>query len=343
MSVEYIKRLAGPFIGDGSGQKVFTFGFLIFDEGDISVSVADEENALPRALTLGEDFSVQMNEDQAATPGGTITLLADGLAKGAVLAIGSSVPYTQTLTLTNYTRFPPERITRELDRIVVQIQQLKSESDRALKTDETDTQTAAELKEKLLKAAESAFTVASQKAEEAKAYAQEAANSAQFAADTVADLPAQTALRIEEINAAAQAAGDHEIERIRAEGDNELVASGMGCGEVTWALTDAVEPGSEITIPNGLKYLVGRKHLRVSWNGVQLYRGQNFDEVGTDDAFSTTIKLLFAAQAGDELNAWVGALGKGEIADAVSLANQALDSVSALSQRVVYKDEQAAE
>lgn len=343
MSVEYIKRLAGPFIGDGSGQKVFTFGFLIFDEGDVSVSVADEENALPRSLTLGEDFSVQMNEDQAATPGGTITLLADGLAKGAVLAIGSSVPYTQTLTLTNYTRFPPERITRELDRIVVQIQQLKSESDRALKTDETDTQTAAELKEKLLKAAESAFTVASQKAEEAKAYAQEAANSAQFAADTVADLPAQTALRIEEINAAAQAAGDHEIERIRAEGDNELIATGMGCGEVTWTLSESVASGAEITIPGGIKYLVGRKHLRMAWNGCVLYRGQNFDEVGQDDAFSTSIKLLFDAQAGDELNAWVGALGKGEIADAVNLANQALDSVSALSQRVVYKDEQAAE
>lgn len=342
MSVEYIKRLAGPFIGDGSGQKVFTFGFLIFDEGDVFVSVAEEENALPRSLTLGEDFSVQMNEDQAATPGGTITLLDDGLAKGAVLAIGSSVPYTQTLTLTNYTRFPPERITKELDRIVVQIQQLKSELDRALKTDETDTQTAAELKEKLLKAAESAFTVASQKAEEAKGYAQQAANSAQFAADTVADLPAQTALRIGEINAAAQAAGDHEIERIRAEGDNELIAAGMGCGEVTWTLSESVASGAEITIPSGIKYLVGRKHLRMAWNGCVLYRGQNFDEVGQDDTFSTTIKLLFDAQVGDELNAWVGALGKGEIADSVSLANQALDSVSALSQRVVYKDEQAA-
>lgn len=343
MSVEYIKRVAGPFIGDGSGQTVFTFGFLIFEDGDVSVSIADEENAVPRTLTRGEDFSVQMNEDQAATPGGTITLLMGGLAKGAVLAIGSAVPYTQTLTLTNYTRFPPERITRELDRIVVQIQQLKSESDRALKTDETDTQTASELKEKLLKAAESAFAVAIQKAEEAKGYAQEAANSAQFAADTVADLPAQTALRIEEINAAAQAAGDHEIARIRAEGDNELIAAGMGCGEVTWTLSESVASGAEIAIPGGIKYLVGRKHLRLSWNGCVLYRGQNFDEVGQDDAFSTSIKLLFEAQAGDELNAWVGALGKGEIADAVSLANQALDSVSALSQRVVYKDEQAAE
>ena len=344
MAIGYIKRLAGPYIGDGTGQKTFSFGFFVFTEGDVYVATAATENGASSTLQQGTDYTVTLNADQEASPGGTITLTAEaGLADGAVLVIGSDVDYTQTLDLTNYTRFPPERITRELDRIVVQIQQLKSESDRALKTDETDTQTPAELKEKLLKAAESAFTVASQKAEEAKSYAQEAANSAQFAADTVADLPAQTALRIEEINAAAQAAGDHEIERIRAEGDNELIAAGLGCGEVTWTLTDAVASGSEVTIPGGIKYLAGRKHLRMAWNGVVLYRGQNFDEVGQDDAFSTTIKLLFDAQAGDELNAWVGALGKGEIADAVSLANQALDSVSALSQRVVYKDEQAAE
>ena len=29
MSVEYVKRLVGPYIGDGTGQKTFTFGFLI--------------------------------------------------------------------------------------------------------------------------------------------------------------------------------------------------------------------------------------------------------------------------------------------------------------------------
>lgn len=175
MSVEYIKRLAGPFIGDGSGQKVFTFGFLIFDEGDVSVSVADEENALPRTLTRGEDFSVQMNEDQAAAPGGTITLLSDGLAKGAVLAIGSSVPYTQTLTLTNYTRFPPERITKELDRIVVQIQQIKSATDRSVKTEETDTMTWQELRNAL-------FSVKDQSEESAQRAADSEASATNSAA-----------------------------------------------------------------------------------------------------------------------------------------------------------------
>lgn len=344
MSVEYIKRLAGPYIGDGTGQKTFSFGFFVFDEGDVYVATAATENGASSTLQQGTDYTVTLNADQEASPGGTITLTAEaGLADGSVLVIGSDVDYTQTLDLTNYTRFPPARISEELDRIVVQIQQLVEILGRTVKVDATDTMTAQELKQKLLSAADIAFVVVSQKAEEAKGYAQEAANSAQNAADTVAELPAQTALRIEEINAAAQAAGDHEIERIRAEGDNELIAAGMGCVEVTWTLSKSVASGAEITIPGGIKYLVGRKHLRMSWNGCVLYRGQNFEEVGQDDTFSTSIKLLFRAQAGDELNAWVGALGKGEITEAVSIANQALDSVSALSQRVVYKDEQAAE
>ena len=322
------------FKGDGVGAS-FPFAFKVFEASDVGVVIDGAD------ITYGVDFSVTLNADQENNPGGVV-VLKSALPVESVLAIVSSVPMTQPMVLTPFDGFNPTTLNESADRGVIISQQIAEKLSRAITTDATDTMTAQELKQKLLSAADSAFVVASQKAEEAKGYAQEAANSAQFAADTVADLPAQTALRIEEINAAAQAAGDHEIERIRAEGDNELIAAGMGCGEVTWTLTDAVEPGAEITIPSGLRYLVGRKHLRLSWNGITLYRGQNFDEVGADDNFSTTIKLLFSAQAGDELNAWVGALGKGEISEAVNLANQALDSVSALSQRVVYKDEQAA-
>lgn len=360
MSVEYIKRLAGPFIGDGSGQKVFTFGFLIFDEGDIFVSVAEEENALPRSLTLGEDFSVQMNDDQAATPGGTITLLDDGLAKGAVLAIGSSVPYTQTLTLTNYTRFPPERITKELDRIVVQIQQLKSESDRSVKTDETDTQTASELKQRLLEAADTAFIIATQKVEEAKQSAEAAAGSAKQAADsakqsanTAANLPAQTASSIEEIKAAAQsesviqagrlqAEGDKQVARVTAAGDSQLWQDGLGCQEQTWTLTNAVKSGTAVAIPNGMKYMVGRHHLRLSWNGIVLFPAENFTEIGDEDAMSGQFACLFDMEAGDVLNAWTATLGAGAVSEAIATANAASDAVAELSRKVVYKDEASA-
>lgn len=419
MSVEYIKRLAGPFIGDGSGQKVFTFGFLIFDEGDVSVSIADEENAVPRTLTRGEDFSVQMNEDQAATPGGTITLLMGGLANGEVLAIGSSVPYTQTLTLTNYTRFPPERITKELDRIVVQIQQLKDGVDRSVKTDETDTMTPQELKTSLLDVAKNALSIANEKAAEAARYASQAKESATFSANTVKDLPAQTAASVEEVKSAASSEGskqvglvtaagdsklsaianagqeqldsivaegvarkssvtsegvkqvdsvnaagaeqqsainstasgqissieyegDRQVARVRAVVDNTFVAEGTGCSQAAWELQSAIQSGTEFTIPSGIKYLVGRNHLRVSWNGLSLYRGRNFEEVGTDDTFSTTIKLLFDASKGDEIEVWVGALGKGDVADAVAIARSAVQLVESLEQKVVYPDEEAA-
>ena len=339
MTVSATIRRAGPYIGNGSTTE-FSFAFKVFNESEVYVARASDDSNEVR-LELNVDYTVTLNADQDNSPGGTVKLKA-ALPEGHRLSLISDVPYDQKTQFTNKGGFYPETLNLVNDKTVALTQQLLEKVDRAITTDATDTMTAQELKQKLLSAADSAFVVASQKAEEAKGYAQEAANSARFAADTVADLPAQTALRIEEINAAAQAAGDHEIERIRAEGDNELIAAGMGCGEVTWTLTESVASGAEITIPGGIKYLVGRKHLRMAWNGVVLYRGQNFDEVGQDDAFSTSIKLLFDAQAGDEFNAWVGALGKGEVADAVSLANQALDSVSALSQRVVYKDEQAA-
>lgn len=188
MSVEYIKRLAGPYIGDGTGQKTFTFGFLIFEEGDVVVSVAAEANGESSTLEQGTDYTVSMNSDQEASPGGSITLTsATGLADGAVLAIGSAVDYTQTLDLTNYTRFPPERISTELDRIVVMIQQVVEVLGRTVTVNATDTMTPAELKQQLLDVASNAGTyrdqaqTAAENADNAKTAAETARNAAQKA------------------------------------------------------------------------------------------------------------------------------------------------------------------
>ena len=160
MSVEYIKRLAGPYVGDGTGQKTFSFGFLIFDESDVYVAVAASSDSEPSDLRQGTDYTVSMNADQSATPGGTITLTSEsGLAKDAVLVIGSNVPCTQTLDLKNYTRFPPERITTELDRIVVLIQQLLEDVSRAIKVPPTSSLDTEELVRALLAAGEAARKV----------------------------------------------------------------------------------------------------------------------------------------------------------------------------------------
>lgn len=166
MAIEYIKRLAGPYVGDGTGQKTFSFGFLIFEESDVYVAVAASSDSEPSDLQQGTDYTVSMNADQSATPGGTITLTSEsGLAKDAVLVIGSAVDYTQTLDLTNYTRFAPERITTELDRIVVMIQQIVELLGRVVQVPPTSSISPSDLFFQLLNAAESA----AQSAEDAAA------------------------------------------------------------------------------------------------------------------------------------------------------------------------------
>lgn len=186
MAIGYIKRLAGPYIGDGTGQKTFSFGFFVFTEGDVYVATAATENGASSNLQQGTDYTVTLNGDQEASPGGTITLTAEaGLADGAVLVIGSDVDYTQTLDLTNYTRFPPARISEELDRIVVQIQQLVEILGRTVKVDATDTMTPEELKQQLLEVAASAGTYRDEAlaAAEAAAASESAAQTAQTAAE----------------------------------------------------------------------------------------------------------------------------------------------------------------
>lgn len=186
MAIGYIKRLAGPYIGDGTGQKTFSFGFFVFTEGDVYVATAATENGASSTLQQGTDYTVTLNGDQEASPGGTITLTAEaGLADGAVLVIGSDVDYTQTLDLTNYTRFPPARISEELDRIVVQIQQLVEIQGRTVKADATDTMTPEELKQQLLEVAASAGTYRDEAlaAAEAAAASESAAQTAQAAAE----------------------------------------------------------------------------------------------------------------------------------------------------------------
>lgn len=190
MAIGYIKRLAGPYIGDGTGQKTFSFGFFVFDEGDVYVATAATENGASSTLQQGTDYTVTLNADQEASPGGTITLTAEaGLADGAVLVIGSDVDYTQTLELTNYTRFPPARISEELDRIVVQIQQLVEILGRTVKVDATDTMTPEELKQQLLEVAASAGTYRDEALAAAEAAAASAASAAESAATVGTILP----------------------------------------------------------------------------------------------------------------------------------------------------------
>ena len=163
--IEHVKRLAGPFTSEG--QSRLPFGFLIFEKTDVYVATAADPEAQARILVYGQDYSVEMNSDQAATPGGTVVLTTP-IVKGNIFVVGSAVAYTQNMQLTNYSRFPPEIINEAMDRVVVQIQQLVELTGRTISLPPTSNLTVSEFLDNLFNAAKSA----AKSAEEAKKFAQ---------------------------------------------------------------------------------------------------------------------------------------------------------------------------
>lgn len=163
--IEYVKRLAGPFTAEGATN--LPFGFKIFDPTDVFVAASTDPNVSSTALVYGRDYSVKMNADQDAVPGGTVVLNSP-ISSGQVVVIGSAVAYTQNMQLTNFSRFPPEIINESLDRIVVQIQQLVELIGRTISLPPTSNLTVSEFLDNLFNAAKSA----AKSAEEAKKFAQ---------------------------------------------------------------------------------------------------------------------------------------------------------------------------
>ena len=166
--IDYVKRLAGPYTG--TGQTTFSFGFKVYEETDIYVATALSNDKAATNLNYGDDYSVTLNDDQDAAPGGSITLKT-ALVDGEILVIGSDLDYTQELQLTNYTRFPPEQINEALDRLCIQIQQILEITGRALLVPATSSTTPTEMIERLLSAqheAQASADVATNAAAESK-------------------------------------------------------------------------------------------------------------------------------------------------------------------------------
>ena len=73
MTISSSTRTAGPFLGDGS-TTALPFGFKVFATTDVLVQRTSADGA-QLALTLGGDYTVALNADQNAAPGGVVTLL----------------------------------------------------------------------------------------------------------------------------------------------------------------------------------------------------------------------------------------------------------------------------
>lgn len=336
MTVENISRRAGPFIGDGT-VTAFPFEFKIFDTSQLSVQRTNVEGGVD-VLRLSEDYTVALNADQDENPGGTVNILTP-LAQALRLAIISAIPADQTVKVTNYDRFYPKTYNDVFDKLTGLIQQLEENLSRAVTTDPTDVMSPGELKQKLLDAANDATVIAKGYAEAAAASATDAKKSRDDILEHQQEVIAAVTAEGDKQDQRLVTEGDTQINRIKAETDNTLIANGKGCAEKFWTLSADMPAGTDVVIPSGIKYLVNRHHLRVSWNGLVLAIGQNFTEVGAEDTFSDTFRLTFDAKAGDELDIWIGALGKGDVSQALALAGEASAAVADLSRKVVYKEE----
>ena len=87
-----------------------------------------------------------------------------------------------------------------------------------------------------------------------------------------------------------------------------------------------------------MKYVAGKKHLRLSWNGILLIPVIDWNETGVTGAESTQIKVNFNLEAGDSLNAWTVPYDHREASTTEARLSALEDSLADLSAKVVYKE-----
>jgi hypothetical protein len=137
MTIPSTPRKAGPFAGTGANT-AWPFAFKVFASSDILVTIADSDG-LETALVLDTDYSVTLNPDQDTSPGGVVTypISGDALATDETLVIVGNLPYDQPLDLPGGGNFSPRALENELDRLEMQIQQLREIAGRALQVSVT--------------------------------------------------------------------------------------------------------------------------------------------------------------------------------------------------------------
>jgi parallel beta-helix repeat protein len=132
MTTPSTPRKAGPLLGTGA-QTSWPFTFKVFAASDIAVTIADNLG-VETALVLNADYSVTLNSNQDTSPGGTVTypLSGSALPTGSRLTIIGNLPYDQPLDLPSGGNFSPLALENQLDRLTMQIQQLRENVGRAL-------------------------------------------------------------------------------------------------------------------------------------------------------------------------------------------------------------------
>ena len=127
---------------------------------------------------------------------------------------------------------------------------------------------------------------------------------------------------------------DYEIQRVEDMADLVWVSKGVACAEQVWVFNQDVAKGTVISLPEPMYYIVGKNHIRLSYDGVILSRTW-FNEVGTVDSTSNLIKLLVDVKAGQEMSAWISPLGLADMTNLVQRIEALENAFADLSTQMV--------
>ena len=120
MTIQSTVRKAGPYACNGV-TVAFPFSFKVFAASDVLVTQTDL-SSVETPLTLAAQYSVALNADQNALPGGTVTLVS-APATGYLVTVTSAIPESQLVSLQNLGGFNPTVINDALDKVTALHQQ----------------------------------------------------------------------------------------------------------------------------------------------------------------------------------------------------------------------------
>lgn len=139
MTIQSTVRKAGPFLGNGV-TIVFPFTFKCFNTSDLQVVKTSTAGVDGNPLVLNSDYSVALNADQNASPGGSITYPLSGtlLQTGEKLTATGVLAELQGTHITNGGNFFANNIEDQMDYLTILVQQHAEKLARVLLASSTD-------------------------------------------------------------------------------------------------------------------------------------------------------------------------------------------------------------
>ena len=203
--------------------------------------------------------------------GGTVHYAPGGLplAEGNTLVILRNMPFLQDVKLITGTRFDPAVIEEALDRAAAERQQLLEKANRAIVVPADSADPPEELAEQLFAARDESVS----------------------AADRAA---------------ASEAEARTQADRAKSEADRAAQAAVLGTLaenlDAVWTLEADVPAGGTLELP--LSCFAGRNMLHLSYDGVELYRGAHYEEIGEKDELSSAVSVFIPLPQGTVMHAW---------------------------------------